>query len=103
MLQYLPMAAKSPIKVLKRDGSLEDYSTRTIKRILLATGLSETESASLASKVSVWAKKSNRKKISSLEIRDKVLDLLKDSHSYAYDKFLWYQNIKDKEYQNINL
>ena len=82
-------------KVIKRDKSEEPFDQEKIIRVVKAAGLTNTQAKELADYVSNWAR--GKDKITSLEIRDKVLHKLKELNKYAADMFEWYQKTKDKK------
>ncbi len=80
------------MKVIKRDGSTEDFKPEKIARVVKAAGLDEQDSENLAQKVLMAFE---GQEVSSLEIRDHVLDELENTDKYAADMYRWYQETKD--------
>lgn len=83
------------IKVVKRDGSLENFDNKKIIKVLKAAGLAENKSRLVAKKVEVLFKTSAKEQISSLEIKDKILDELKQVNQYIASLFDWYEKSKE--------
>lgn len=83
------------MQVEKKDGSLEEFDRQKISRGVVAAGLDEEGAESLASGVEVWAgEAAGGDVISSLEVRDKVLELLREQDPEAAARFEEYK----KEY-----
>lgn len=82
------------IQVVKRDGSLESFDPDKIIRVVAASGLDPEPAAILASNVTDWIKSLHQDKISSLQIRDKVIELLQNTDQNAANLFSWYQKTK---------
>lgn len=80
------------MKVIKRDGSAEEFKLEKIARVVKAAGLDEQDSENLAQRVS---RAVEGQEVSSLKIRDHVLDELKSTNEYAADLYRWYQKTKD--------
>ena len=83
------------IKVIKKDGNLENFEKGKIERVTIAAGLSQEEAQGLALKIERWAKSTGRGKITSLQIRDEVVPQLKKLNKFAYNAFVWYQKTKE--------
>jgi len=67
-----------PVKVEKRDGSLEDFSRDKVSGGLVGAGLAVEEAEKIADQVEVWAQETAVEGvIKSSEIREKVLELLR--------------------------
>ena len=81
--------------VIKRDGSKEKFSTKKIEKVLRAAGASENQSTKVASGVSDWLDGLKPSSMTSIQIRDKVIELLKKTNSYAADLYQWYEKTKD--------
>lgn len=84
------------IKVIKRDRSLEDFNPQKIKRVVMAAGLDEADAQNLTEKLEAWAHSLGKDKISSLEIRNRVIQELELIDEYTAGLFKWYQKTKDK-------
>lgn len=85
------------IQVIKRDGSVEDFEVEKIIRVVKAAGLSSADAEELGSHMEKWAIEQNKEEISSLEIRDKVVELMHDYDEMAADLFVWYEKTKDRD------
>jgi len=85
------------IKVLKRDNTTEDFNPDKIKKVVRAAGLGEEQASKLVKNVSNWAIDLKKESITSLEIRDKVLEELERLDKPVADLFRWYQKTKDHQ------
>lgn len=83
------------IKVLKRDGTTEDFDFQKIERVVKATGLNEEQTREITKTLEKWIEKQEKEIISSKEIRDEVLINLKKYSSYAAGLYEWYQKTKE--------
>jgi len=83
-------------KVIKRDGSIQDYDKIKIERVVKAAGLNDEQATDLASKVSDWVKTQDNE-ITSLQIRDRVIVEIQKVDRTAANLFIWYEKTKDKE------
>lgn len=86
------------IIVTKRDNSTSDYVPEKITRVVKEAGLSQKEAAKLTSSITKWLKELNRPKITSLQIRDKVIIEIQKTNEVAAKKFIWFEKYKDKHY-----
>lgn len=88
------------IVVIKRDGATEHFQPDKIVRVVKAAGLTPKQSQMLATKVAKWAiewvKIKRQTKITTLEIRAKVIEELHQVNQYAANLFTWYQKTKDR-------
>ena len=84
-----------PVIVTKRDGSKQAFSLAKIIRIVHTAGLTEKQSDLLANHISSWIKSLHLKNITSLQIRDKVLEELKTMNQNAANLFCWYEQTKN--------
>jgi transcriptional regulator NrdR family protein len=84
------------IQVKKRDGTLENFDETKIARVAHAAGLTQDEAAVVARHISAWASSRHKQALTSLQIRDKVLEELKGVDMYAANLFEWYQQTKEK-------
>ena len=83
------------MQVKKRDGRLEDFDREKIIQSVMAAGLMEEEAESLASEVEVWVGEvAEEGVVSTLKIRDKVLELLRGRDPESATRFEEYK----KEY-----
>lgn len=85
------------IQVIKRDGSVEDFEIEKIIRVVKAAGLTDTDAEELGKEMEKWANEENKEELTSLEIRDKVVELMHDYDDMAADMFVWYQKTKDND------
>lgn len=84
------------LKVVKRDGSLEEFNPAKIARVVQAAGLTPAQAGLLSQKVAEWASGLGKSQIPSRQIGDKVLEELKEVSKYAADLFEWYGKTKKK-------
>jgi len=84
------------VKVFKRNGSVEDFDPDKIARVVTAAGLKPQDGFSLALEVQKWVNSTNKDKISTLEIRGKVIAMLKKVDPNVANFFIWYEKGKDK-------
>ena len=82
------------IKVLKRDGSTEEFDPQKIARVTQAAGLEAGQAKDLSKKVDQWIKGLKQNLVSSLKIRSKVLAELNRVNQYAANFFEWYEKTK---------
>lgn len=85
------------IKVLKRDGSLEDFNLEKIYRVTKAAGLTEAQARKLTDKLSAWVNSAGKSTISSLDIRLQVVLLLKEISEYSAGLYEWYEKSKERK------
>lgn len=82
----------SIIKVEKRDGDLEDWN---FDKSLLSIGKSMIpmkKATQIASRVEKWAKKKAKKGvITSIELRDKIIEILKEEDPIAAESYKSYK------------
>lgn len=82
-------------QVIKRDGSIEKFSVINIARVVQAAGLTPDQAKAFAEKMARWAKEQNAPSLTSLQIRDKVLEELRLVNQHAADLYEWYQQTKE--------
>ncbi|OGG02422.1 hypothetical protein A2Z33_05175 [Candidatus Gottesmanbacteria bacterium RBG_16_52_11] len=82
------------IKVIKRDGTSEDFESDNIARVVTAAGLTPEEAQALARGVTETVSLRGKNEITSLEIRDLVLEELKLVKGSAADLYQWYESTK---------
>lgn len=80
--------------VKKRDGSLEPFEQEKIMRVVISAGLESDKAHTLSVQVAAWVNTLPKADISSLEIRDKVLELLTVTDENVADFYRWYQKTK---------
>lgn len=83
--------------VKKRDGSTEAYEEEKIARVVTTAGLAPDKAHDLAASVSAWVNGLPDTHISSLQIRDKVLELLTAASANAADLYRWYEFTKEPQ------
>lgn len=82
-------------QVKKRNGELEPFDQQKIARVVAAAGLTPDESRQLAASIASWVKASGKNPISSLAIRDKVIEEMKKINNYAAGLYQWYEKTKE--------
>ena len=82
-------------RVKKRDGSVESYEEIKIIRVVTSAGLPIDKAQTLSSSVSHWIQNTPEETVASLEIRDKVLELLTQIDQDAANLYKWYQKTKE--------
>lgn len=87
------------LEVVKRNGSTEDFQPEKIARVVKAAGLTFRQSQILGSRLAEWAseqqKTKKQTKITTIEIRDKVIEELQKVSLHAANLFTWYEKTKD--------
>ena len=84
-----------PKQVIKRDGSTEPYEESKIVRVVEAAGLTSDQAKELAGKATEWVNTLPEAAISSLRLRDKILELLTAVDPNVADFYRWYQKTKE--------
>lgn len=82
------------IKVIKRDGTPEDFEVEKIKRVARVAGTSDDEAQKVLEGLIAWSQNKTGS-VTSLEIRDVVLEELKKVNTNAANLFAWYQKTKE--------
>lgn len=82
------------IAVIKRDGSKEVFEEKHIEAVLTAAGLSADGAMAVAKGVHERIKLLGVKEISSLQVRDIVLDQLRMVNQKVADLYQWYESTK---------
>lgn len=85
-----------PKKVKKRDGSIESYEKMKVARVVTSAGLNAEQAQLLSTNITLWIQNTPEDTVSSLEIRDKVLELLSQMNEDAANLYSWYQKSKEK-------
>ena len=83
------------ITVIKRDGSKQAYDPDKIIQVSEAAGLEVSQAVQLAQTINQWITNSGRNQVTSLEIRDKVLEIMDILNPQVASLFRWYQKTKD--------
>lgn len=79
------------IQVQKKDGSIEDFDSEKIVSGLLNAGMIDEEAEDLAGEVENWIAENGKEQITSLEIKNKVLEFLKETNPEIVEVFNSYQ------------
>lgn len=78
------------MKVLKKDGAMEDFDRSKIVAGLLKAGANPTEAESVTSQVEIWANGMNLDTVSSSDIGKKLVEILKAVNPTAAAAFEGY-------------
>ena len=74
-------------QVVKRDGSIEDFNQGKIARVVTAAGLNDDQAETLAAKIAKWVEDTKLSPLTSLKIRNKVVEELRQVDQYAANLF----------------
>lgn len=83
-------------KVVKRDGTIEKFSYINIAKVGIASGLTPEQAKTLAERIGQWALSLNSEQITSLQIRDKLLEELPKINQSAAELYKWYEQTKEE-------
>ena len=86
---------KKNIKVIKRDGTTEEYSEEKVKRVVKAAGLSDEQVVEFTEEISTWIMTLTDTSLTSLQIRDMILEKLPKINPSAADLYKWYESTKE--------
>lgn len=79
---------KIPIKVLKRDGTLEDFDRNKVSGGLVGAGLTSEDAETIAEEVESWAQETAVEEIvKASDVKIKVLELLRLKDHYIANRF----------------
>lgn len=84
------------VKVKKRDGTLENYEDQKVGRVVIACGLDSKDTEKLVSELNTWVSQFEGKTINSLQIRDKIIELMPKYSEYSAKQYIWWEKYKDK-------
>ncbi|MCL5675883.1 MAG: ATP cone domain-containing protein [Patescibacteria group bacterium] len=84
------------IKVKKRDQSLENFEPEKVSRVAAAAGLNKEKAEAVSQNVARWIKDLNQSVVDSSQIRDKVIEELKQKDGFAANLYTWYEKTKQK-------
>lgn len=82
-------------QVIKRDGTKEKFSLINIAKVVTAAGVSPEEARLLSERIEIWATQQAATELTSLQIRDKVLEELLSINKNAAELYKWYEQSKD--------
>jgi len=85
------------IKVKKRDGLLEYFDQTKIARVVTAAGLTQEQGRQLAAEITNWTQAHPTSPITSLQIRDKVIEELQKLNPNATSLYTWYEKTKEEK------
>ena len=66
------------VKITKRNGEKEIFAFEKIQKVVMAAGLTSDKAALVAKNIASWIKGENKKELTSLEIRDRVIKELEE-------------------------
>jgi transcriptional regulator NrdR family protein len=89
-----------PIFVVKRDKSLEEFDPDKIRKVVEAAGLNDEEAGTLVNEVVNWLESLGKDKVTSLQIRDKVVVEIQKINKNVAEKFISYEMNRDKKYND---
>jgi hypothetical protein len=81
--------------VIKRDGIKEKLSVINIAKVATASGLTPDQAKGLSQVILSWAESLGKPEITSLEIRDKMVEELAKVNKNAADLYTWYEQSKE--------
>lgn len=91
------MGEETKLKVVKRDGSREEFSEKKIAKVAEASGLTEEKARALAQKVAIEIRNLKMKEVASKKVREYVTQELKKADPYAFGLYVWYERTKDRD------
>ena len=83
-------------KVIKRDGVGEKFSLINIAKVAVAAGLSPDQARVVAENISTWSETVGNSEITSIQIRDKMIEELEKINQNAADLYRWYEQSKEQ-------
>jgi len=90
------------ILIIKRDQAKEPYSENNVFKVVKAAGLNESQAQNLSESITNWINSVSKTEISSLDVRDQVLERLKTINEDAANLYAWYESTKDNNQQSAN-
>ena len=85
------------LQVIKKDGSKENFDPDKIAQVVAAAGLTPDQSGEVSQRVSKWFQNQRKTQVTTIEIRNKVIEELSQVSQFATDAFTWYEKTKDGE------
>lgn len=82
------------IKVIKRDGEIEELDLKKALRVAKAAGLEDNLAKQFTFELEQWIKGVDTEKVSSLKIRDKVIEILQTLSPHTAHIYKMYQKTK---------
>jgi transcriptional regulator NrdR family protein len=83
------------LMVIKRNGIKEKFDRKKIQNVVKTAGLSDEKTSVLISNIEKWINTLDTKSVSSINIRDKISEELKNLDNKVANLFNWYQNTKE--------
>lgn len=87
-------------KVIKRDGTFEEYDEAKVMKVAVACGLEAEQAKTMSQDITKWMKSHSVPTVTSLQIRDAFLENLKKVNKSAADLYVWYESSKDGPNEN---
>lgn len=81
-------------QVVKRNGTKENFSVINIARVATASGLTPDQAKQVAETLEKWAASVNVPEITSLQVRDQMLQELPKYSENAAELYKWYEQTK---------
>lgn len=81
--------------IVKRDGSIEKFSLINLSKVALAAGLTPEQSKHIVEVITQWAQSLHKEQITSLEVRDKLVEELPKVNEHAAELYKWYEQSKE--------
>ncbi|MFC1726939.1 ATP cone domain-containing protein [Patescibacteria group bacterium] len=83
------------IKVIRRDGVVEDFDPKKVSKVAQSAGLAPEQADSLAETVASWIEERDQPVVSSFIVRMKIVEELRKIDEHAADLYTWYGTTKD--------
>jgi transcriptional regulator NrdR family protein len=88
--------SKKYMQIIKRDKTREEFQPQKIKRVVIAAGLTESESETLMNNLNNWVDANKFETLEVTSLRNKVVEELSALNKYAADLYQWYEETKYK-------
>jgi len=82
-------------KVIKKDGSIEDFDKAKVLGVTTAAGLTSEQAQALAENVEKYVAALPGEKVTSQQIRDKVVEELTKIDEYIASLYVFYEKTKE--------
>ena len=83
------------IKIIKRDGTIEDFDPKKIAKVANTAGITPEQGEVLAENIRRWLEEREQPMVSSFIIRMKIVEELKKIDEHAAELYNWYGRTKD--------
>ena len=88
-----------PVSVIKKDATEEPFDQDKIARVVTAAGINPSDGLELASRIAAWVQSLGKPKITTFQLREKVIEEMEKINKITADLFAQYEKTKDIEYQ----